>query len=160
MVGFNDTYYKTWRVMQSAFESVYLCLCLHTCAYFCNKRLFNTCVTPGTAQLKSNTLQESITCWFYWQRTELKWPTEKGRGVLFEEHSNKMMENMITEVALPANVDILWMQWQAATVKTAVSSASQIFKRYIHRWKFLRGESSCSLSEAMKHRWYDGMTLK
>lgn len=52
------------------------------------------------------------------------------------------------------------MLWQAATVKTAVSLASQIFKRYTHRWKFLRGESSCSLSEAMKHRWYDGVTLK
>ena len=46
--------------------------------------LFNTCVTPGTAQLKSNTLQESITRCVYWQRTELKWPTEKGaRGFIW-----------------------------------------------------------------------------
>lgn len=65
--------------------------------------LFNTCVTLGAAQLKSNTLQESITCWVYWQLTELKWPTEKGQAVSFEEHGNNIMENMITETELPAN---------------------------------------------------------
>lgn len=58
-------------------------MCLHTCDYFCNKIPFNTCVTTGTAQLKSNTLLESITSWVCWQRTELKWPTEKGRGFFF-----------------------------------------------------------------------------
>ena len=66
------------------------------CTFFCSKRQFNTCVTPGTAQLKSNTLQESITRCVYWQRTQLKRPMEKGWGVLFRELGSKMMENMIT----------------------------------------------------------------
>lgn len=89
---------------------IYIWFCVDTQSdYFCNKRWFNTCVTTGTAHLKSNTLQESITCWVYCQRTELKWPTEKGRRVLFEEHSNKMMEKMITEVSLQANVNIFQM---------------------------------------------------
>lgn len=45
---------------------LYVCVCFSTHRpIFYNKRLFNTCVTPGTAQLKSNTLQESITCWVY-----------------------------------------------------------------------------------------------
>lgn len=77
---FIEKYNKASRVMLVACVCVSLPVCLHTCAYFCSKRLFNTCVTPGAVQLKSNTLQESITCWVYWQQTELKWPTEKGRG--------------------------------------------------------------------------------
>lgn len=111
-------------------ECVSVCVTVSVLAHM---RLFllNTCVTLGTVQLKSNTLQESITCWVYRQWTELKWPTEKGRGGLFEEHGSKTVENIITEVALPANANILQMHWQAASVKTAVSSASQIFKGYI-----------------------------
>ena len=78
-------------------SSVWVCVSVSVFAHMCLFS-FNICVTLGTAQLKSNTLQESITRWVYWQGTELKWPTEKGREVLFEEHCNKMMENMITEV--------------------------------------------------------------
>lgn len=68
-----------------------VCLCFaHVRLFFATKTLFNTCVTVGTAQLKSNTLQESITCWVYRQRTELKWPTEKGqRGFYLKRTATK-----------------------------------------------------------------------
>lgn len=141
---------STWFLQRNTKILMHVCVSM---SIFCNKTLFNTCVSLGIVQLKSNTLQESITCWVYWQRTELKWPTKRGQGVSFEAHGNKMKANMIAEIALQANVNIFQMRWQAASVKTAVSSASQIFKRYKHRWRFLWAGSRRSSSEVTKRGW-------
>lgn len=64
LTTFHEKHYNSKRVMQSARKSVFLCsdMCNY---FFCNKRLFNTCVTTGTSQLKSNTLSVYITCWVY-----------------------------------------------------------------------------------------------
>lgn len=120
-----------------------MCLFIWACVYawtpiFCSERVFNTCVTPGTAQLKSNTLQESITCWVYWQQTELKWPTEKGRGVFIwrarQQNDGKFDHRGCTASKCEHLLDALMGScWEKCH---QFYSTSAIVKRYTHRWKF------------------------
>lgn len=56
---------------------------------FFNKRLFNTHVTLGTVQLKSNTLQESITCCFTDSEQSSNGQQRRGEGLYLKSTATK-----------------------------------------------------------------------